>query len=216
MSTRHTPRSSKASAPPSPRTRTRSTTAAPTTSSPRSAPTAWSTSRAWARTSATTRCARRTTKWKPRRPQRHLVVNTLVTDWNDDEAHRDQRRDLPPAGRRGLGDPGRRPLPRHPAPRRRHVALPPPRRRVRDLEARKVVFDQRDELIRLALASFWVAPVVLATEKSTKVVVPARTNSMVARVEDADLQHEVLSSGIGLPETVRRRSVDAVRVRRLL
>ncbi len=27
------------------------------------------------------------TKWKPRRPQRHLVVNTLVTDWSDDEAH---------------------------------------------------------------------------------------------------------------------------------
>ncbi len=26
-------------------------------------------------------------KWKPRRPQRHLVVNTLVTDWDDDEAH---------------------------------------------------------------------------------------------------------------------------------
>ena len=25
-------------------------------------------------------------KWKPRRPQRHLVVNTLVTDWNDHEA----------------------------------------------------------------------------------------------------------------------------------
>ena len=25
-------------------------------------------------------------KWKPRRPQRHLVVNTLVTDWSDDEA----------------------------------------------------------------------------------------------------------------------------------
>lgn len=25
-------------------------------------------------------------KWKPRRPQRHLVVNTLVTDWNDREA----------------------------------------------------------------------------------------------------------------------------------
>jgi SnoaL-like protein len=24
--------------------------------------------------------------WKPRRPQRHLVVNTLVTDWNDQEA----------------------------------------------------------------------------------------------------------------------------------
>jgi hypothetical protein len=25
-------------------------------------------------------------KWKPRRPQRHLVVNTLVTDWDDREA----------------------------------------------------------------------------------------------------------------------------------
>jgi SnoaL-like domain len=24
-------------------------------------------------------------KWTPRRPQRHLVVNTLVTDWSDDE-----------------------------------------------------------------------------------------------------------------------------------
>jgi ketosteroid isomerase-like protein len=24
--------------------------------------------------------------WKPRRPQRHLVLNTHVTDWNDDEA----------------------------------------------------------------------------------------------------------------------------------
>ena len=24
--------------------------------------------------------------WKPRRPQRHLVLNTLVTDWNDNEA----------------------------------------------------------------------------------------------------------------------------------
>ena len=27
------------------------------------------------------------TKWKPRRPQRHLVVNTLVTDWSDHEAN---------------------------------------------------------------------------------------------------------------------------------
>ncbi len=24
--------------------------------------------------------------WTPRRPQRHLVLNTLVTDWNDHEA----------------------------------------------------------------------------------------------------------------------------------
>jgi len=26
------------------------------------------------------------TKWKPRQPQRHLVVNTLVTEWSDHEA----------------------------------------------------------------------------------------------------------------------------------
>jgi hypothetical protein len=25
-------------------------------------------------------------KWKPRRPQRHVVVNTHVTDWNEHEA----------------------------------------------------------------------------------------------------------------------------------
>ena len=25
-------------------------------------------------------------KWAPRQPQRHLVLNTLVTDWNDHEA----------------------------------------------------------------------------------------------------------------------------------
>ena len=27
------------------------------------------------------------TKWKPRKPQRHLVLNTLVTDWNAHEAN---------------------------------------------------------------------------------------------------------------------------------
>src|SRR4051812_6444561 len=26
------------------------------------------------------------TQWAPRRPQRHLVLNTLVTDWSDDSA----------------------------------------------------------------------------------------------------------------------------------
>jgi SnoaL-like domain len=26
------------------------------------------------------------TKWKPRRPQRHVVVNTLVTEWSEREA----------------------------------------------------------------------------------------------------------------------------------
>ena len=26
------------------------------------------------------------TKWSPRRPQRHLVLNTVLETWNDDEA----------------------------------------------------------------------------------------------------------------------------------
>lgn len=26
------------------------------------------------------------TKWKPRQPQRHLVLNTVITEWNDREA----------------------------------------------------------------------------------------------------------------------------------
>ena len=29
-------------------------------------------------------------QWTPRRPQRHLVVNTLVTDWDDRRGHRGQ------------------------------------------------------------------------------------------------------------------------------
>ena len=28
------------------------------------------------------------TKWAPRRPQRHLVLNTVVETWSDDEATR--------------------------------------------------------------------------------------------------------------------------------
>jgi hypothetical protein len=26
------------------------------------------------------------TRWKPRQPQRHLVLNTVIAEWNDDEA----------------------------------------------------------------------------------------------------------------------------------
>ena len=63
------------------------TTVAPTTSSPRSVPTGRWRCRAWATTRVTTSYASAYDKWKPRRPQRHLVVNTLVTDWDDDEAH---------------------------------------------------------------------------------------------------------------------------------
>src|SRR5262249_54256655 len=55
-----TPTLSKAYGPRSPRTRTRSTTAAPTTWSRRSAPTARSTSPAWGRTKGATRCTQRT------------------------------------------------------------------------------------------------------------------------------------------------------------
>ena len=50
--------------------------------------------------------------------------------------HGDQRRGLPAAGRRRLGDPGRRPLPRHPPPRRPRLALPPPPGGVRDVMRR--------------------------------------------------------------------------------
>ena len=72
-------------------------------------------------------------KWKPRRPQRHLVVNTLVTDWNDHEANAISDVIFLLQGDVRLGDPGRRPLPRHASLRRRHVAIPPPRGRVREL-----------------------------------------------------------------------------------
>ena len=43
-------------------------------------------SRAWAPTRATTRCAPPTRSGRRGKPQRHLVLNTLVTDWNDHEA----------------------------------------------------------------------------------------------------------------------------------
>jgi hypothetical protein len=72
---------------------------------------------------------------KLQRPQRHLVVNTLVTDWDDHEANAIKRRHLPLAGRLRLGDPTRGPIPGHPPPRRRRVAVPPPGGRVRDLSA---------------------------------------------------------------------------------
>src|SRR5262249_44794278 len=44
---------------------------------------------------------------------------------------RDERRRLPAPGQGGLERAARRPLPRHAAPRRRHLAVPPPPRRVR-------------------------------------------------------------------------------------
>ena len=43
-------------------------------------------SRAWAPTGATTPSARPTRDGSPRRPQRHLVLNTVVTEWSDTEA----------------------------------------------------------------------------------------------------------------------------------
>ena len=38
------------------------------------------------------------TKWAPRRPQRHLVLNTVVADVERRRGHRGQRRRLHPAG----------------------------------------------------------------------------------------------------------------------
>ena len=70
-------------------------------------------------------------KWTPRLPQRHLVLNTLVTDWNDREAEAISDVVFLLRGDSGLGDPARGPVPRHPPPRRRHVAIPPPGGRVR-------------------------------------------------------------------------------------
>ena len=50
---------------------------------------------------------------EPRRPQRHLVVNTSVTDWNDDEAAAiSDVVFLSSCGQGGLVGPARRPLPR--------------------------------------------------------------------------------------------------------
>ena len=43
-------------------------------------------SRAWAPTRVTTPSAQAYTKWAPRRPQRHLVLNTVIETWSDDEA----------------------------------------------------------------------------------------------------------------------------------
>ena len=53
---------------------------------PRSVPTASATSPAWAATRATTALLAAYGKWRPTQPQRHLVLNTLVTDRGDDEA----------------------------------------------------------------------------------------------------------------------------------
>ena len=80
------PTSPQASAPPWRPTPTRSTTAGPTTSSPCSAPTACSTCRASAATSGHDALREAYGQWQPVRPQRHLVLNTLVTEWDDDEA----------------------------------------------------------------------------------------------------------------------------------
>ena len=57
-------------------------------------------------------------KWSPRRPQRHLVLNTVIETWSDDEATAIERRRLHPAGRRRLGHTARRPLRRRAPPRR--------------------------------------------------------------------------------------------------
>ena len=114
-----------------PRTPTPSTTAAPTTSSPPTAPTAPSSCRAPAPSRATTPCARPTPGGCRSKPQRHLVVNTLVTEWDDHEATATSDVVLIVEGESGLGGPVRGPLPRRPPPRRRHVEVPPPDRLLR-------------------------------------------------------------------------------------
>ena len=70
--------------------------------------------------------------WEPRRPQRHLVLNTVVAEWNDTEATAISDVVFLLLGDIRLVDPAGRPLPRHPPPRRRHLAVPPPRGHLRD------------------------------------------------------------------------------------
>ncbi len=65
--------------------------------------------------------------WTPRGPQRHLVVNTLVTDWSEQEATAVSDVVFSTQGRVGLGHPVRGPLRGHAPPRRGDVAVPPPR-----------------------------------------------------------------------------------------
>ena len=50
------------------------------------APTVCARSRAWARTPGATLSVRRTRNGRPGRPQRHLVLNTVVDTWGEDEA----------------------------------------------------------------------------------------------------------------------------------
>ena len=52
--------------------------------------------------------------WAPRRPQRHLVLNTHITDWDEHEAKAVSDVVFLRQGKEGWGDPGGRPLPRHP------------------------------------------------------------------------------------------------------
>ena len=58
----------------------------PTTWSPPSVPKALQRYRAWAGTRATTALRQAYGHLVPARPQRHLVVNTLVTEWDGREA----------------------------------------------------------------------------------------------------------------------------------
>ena len=131
-------RSPRASAPPSPRTPRPWTTGGPTTSSPPSAPTVAAISPAWAATKAATRSAGPTgmeAGATPAPPRHQHARHRLERP----RGYCDQRSDLRHARRLRLGDPTRGSVPRPSPPRRRHVAIPPSRGRVRHtaLETRR-------------------------------------------------------------------------------
>ena len=118
--------------PPSPSTPRPWTTAGPTTWSPPSAPTAAVEIPGMGTHRGHEALRDAYSKWEPRRPQRHLVLNTVVTEWSDTEATAVSDVVFLLLGELRLGDPARGPLPRHPPPRRRHLAVPPSCRHLRD------------------------------------------------------------------------------------
>ena len=91
-------------------------------------------------------------KWKPRRPQRHLVVNTLVTDWNDHEATAVSDVVFILQGDAGwaIQVVGRYQDTFH--SRRRHLAVPPSVRGVRSATARLTRYSNRSGCSRVIMA----------------------------------------------------------------
>ena len=73
--------------------------------------------------------------WKPKGLQRHMPVNIVITDWDEEEARATTDVVFLAQGDGRLVGPDRRPLPRRVPPGRRQVADQPPGGRVHRLAA---------------------------------------------------------------------------------